>query len=361
MPGERLDQVGVGAGDELVHQLHDGDARAQLGVDGGHLEPDDPAAEHEQPPGDVLDLERGGRVEHPRVVVRDEGQAHRLGAGRDDRLVEPDDAGPSVRARDLDAVRRDEAAGPLQRRDLALLGQPGQAPDELADDAVLPRPQPVQVDGRGPEGQAVLAHLLGLGDHLRGVQQRLRRDAADVEADPAQGVAAVDDHDLEPEVGRAERRGVAAGAGAEHEQADVAVLAAVRGGRRGVGGDVRGRGRGRRGGGLLRRRRGGGLVDPGVGGVEDEDRGPPRDAVPDADPHLAHRARDLGGHVHRRLVGLQRQQRLVEGDLAADRDVDLDDGDVGEVPDVGDLDHDLAGHAVSLRCRSGGALRAREQ
>ena len=47
--GQRGDQVLVRAGDELVHQLDHRDPGAQLGVDGGHLQADDPAAEHQQP------------------------------------------------------------------------------------------------------------------------------------------------------------------------------------------------------------------------------------------------------------------------------------------------------------------------
>ena len=73
----------------------------------------------------------------------------------------------------------------------------------------------------------MLGHLLGLGDHLRGVQERLRRDAPDVEADPAEGVAGVDHQRLDAEVGGPERGGVPAGSGAEDEQPDVAVLGAV--------------------------------------------------------------------------------------------------------------------------------------
>ena len=47
---------------------------------------------------------------------------------------------------------------------------------------------------------------------------------------------------------------------------------------------------------------------------------------------------DGRGHVHRRLVGLERDQRVLGGDRVADRDEDLDHGHVGEVADVRDLD-----------------------
>ena len=78
-----------------------------------------------------------------------------------------------------------------------------------------------------------VAHLLGFGDHLGGVQQRLGRDAADVEAHPAQRAAGVDHHDLLAEVGGPERGGVATGPGAEDQDlgVHVALLPGVGGGR----------------------------------------------------------------------------------------------------------------------------------
>ena len=49
------------------------------------------------------------------------------------------------------------------------------------------------------------------------MQQRLGRNAADVQADAAERRVAFDQHRLHAEVGRAECRGVAARAGAEHQ------------------------------------------------------------------------------------------------------------------------------------------------
>ena len=63
----------------------------------------------------------------------------------------------------------------------------------------------------------------GFGDHLGDVQQRLRRDAADVQAHAAQRRVALDQHHLLAEIGGAERRGVAAGPGAEHQHLGVDV------------------------------------------------------------------------------------------------------------------------------------------
>ena len=51
--------------------------------------------------------------------------------------------------------------------------------------------------------------------------------------------------------------------------------------------------------------------------------------VPDLHEQLAHGPRERRRHVHRRLVGLERQQRVVDRDRVARRDQDLDDRDVG--------------------------------
>ena len=87
---ERGHDVLVGPRDDLVHQLDDGHLGPELVVDRGHLQPDDPAADHQQPLGHAAQFQRTGGIDHPRVVVRDERHGHHLGAGGDDRLLEAD-------------------------------------------------------------------------------------------------------------------------------------------------------------------------------------------------------------------------------------------------------------------------------
>jgi hypothetical protein len=65
--GQRADQVLVRPGNELIHQLGDGDLRAELVVDGGHLQADDPAAQDEQPLRHLTEFQRAGGVDDPRV------------------------------------------------------------------------------------------------------------------------------------------------------------------------------------------------------------------------------------------------------------------------------------------------------
>ena len=148
--GQRLDQVGVGAGHQLVHELDHGDFAAERGVHGGHLQADDAAADDQQLLRHVAQLQRVGGIHHARVVPREGRQLHRLRAGGDDRMLEADQLLPSVVC-DFHFVRRHEDAGAVHRAHLALLRHAGQTAGQLADDLVLERAQLVEVDLRRAE------------------------------------------------------------------------------------------------------------------------------------------------------------------------------------------------------------------
>ena len=67
------------------------------------------------------------------------------------------------------------------------------------------------------ERHAVMRDFFRFVDDLGDMQQRLGRDAADVQAHAAQAGVLFDQHHLLAQVGSAEGGGVAAGAGAEHD------------------------------------------------------------------------------------------------------------------------------------------------
>ena len=186
------------------------------------------------------------------------------------------------------------------------------------------------------------AHRGRLVDDLGDVQQRLRRDAADVEADAAERLPGVDQHDAPPEIGGAERRGVAAGTCAEDENVGLKIRLAARIGcglRRGRG---RGLGRGlldlraavRRGGGGRGRRARLRLFALGVG----RQHRALADLVANLDADFADHPILGRGHVHRRLVAFEGQDRLFLADAFSGRDLDLDDRHVLEVADIGKPD-----------------------
>jgi hypothetical protein len=214
-PVQRPHEVRVGAGHELVEELHDGDARAQRGVDRRHLQADDAAPDHEQAPGNVLELERGGGVHDARIVrkVRDlEGP----GARGDDRVLECDRRG-ALTALGAQEVRSFEAPYAFHHPHLAALREPRQATRELPDHLVLEVADLREIEPRLSELHTALPQCADLGDHLRQVEQRFRRDAAHVEADSPKRRMALHEHDLLAEVGRPERGGVAARPRTEHQ------------------------------------------------------------------------------------------------------------------------------------------------
>ncbi len=375
------------------------------------------------------------------------GRRTALEPGGDDAAVERDGRG-ALEALDAQDVRRGELREAADDLDLALLGQPLEALRQARDDRLLPAAQPVDVDLRLAERDALALALLGLGDHARDVEQRLRRDAADVEADPAEPLVALDEDDLQAEVGGAERGRVPARPGAEHDDVGVVVRGAL---------DRRRRHRGQRRGPRPSRPRAGrrspaapaassvrirvpsetvsptdsfssrivpaagdgtsivalsdssvtsgsssATVSPGLtitsmtgtsakspmsgtltsivdvaagggrrvaggrldlllrllaatvagavgrGAVEDQEDRPLGDGVADRDLELADRPGRRRRDVHRRLVGLERDERVLLGHRVAGAHHDLDDRDVGEVADVRDLDLERISHGAVL-------------
>ena len=211
---ERLDQVRVAAGDELVGQLDDRDLAAEPRVDRGHLEADDPAADHEQPV-------RGRRAARARRSSR----RSRSSSGRPGSSIGREPAAITQWSNSISLPSTSTAwsevnfAVPRTTLTLRCFASPSSPPVSFADDVVLPAAQRVEVDLGLAELDPEVRGLLGLGDHAGGVQHRLRRDAADVQADAAEALVALDQRDLEAEVGGAERRRVAADAGADDHDA----------------------------------------------------------------------------------------------------------------------------------------------
>ncbi len=203
-----------------------------------------------------------------------------------------------------------------------------------------------------------------LGQHLRlvhhagDVQQRLRRNAADVEAHAAERRVALDQHRLHAEIGGAERGAVAARSGAEHEHPafDVGLAGVGRGA-----GDRRGRwlgrcaplARRRRWPAALPRRRG--LRGAGCGGFEHDDERAFAHLVAELDLDFLDGAGGGRGNVHRRLVRFERDERILGLHRVARLHEDLDDRDVLEVADVGDFDLDGAHGRLPRRGVSYGA------
>ena len=108
---------------------------------------------------------------------------------------------------------------PRTTRTLALLREGIEAIRELANYAALPADELRRIDRRLAERDAARAHLVRFLDDARGVQQRFRRNTADVQAHAAERRPALDERHLEPQIGGAKCRRVPAGPGADRRRA----------------------------------------------------------------------------------------------------------------------------------------------
>ena len=186
------------------------------------------------------------------------------------------------------------------------------------------------------------SHGSGILDHFCGVQQRLGRNASDVEADSAKGRPAFDQNDIKTKIRRAKRGRVAARSGTENRnlaaQVRVAplrhsVLLILRLRRR----CGPGRRLGCRGGPIL-------LL---VADAYLQNYIPRRQFITDPDLHFFHHSDKRGRHVHRGLVGLEGEQRLIDGNLIALPDQHFYDIYITEVTEVGNHNWPGVAHGIA--------------
>ena len=120
-------------------------------------------------------------------------------------------------AGDLDRAAAEEPAAAFQMVDPVLLEQVGDALGQLVDHAVLARHHGPEVERRRRLDAVRRQAVLRLGELLRTLEQRLGRDAADIEAGAAQGPALLGDGHAHAELGAADRTDIAAGPGADDD------------------------------------------------------------------------------------------------------------------------------------------------
>ena len=150
------------------------------------------------------------------VESRMRGSSGRFGqrgvarARREDRGVERDPARAGRASPPRRSCGEASRAAPVTTSTLRCFASWREPAGEPLHDRVLVRAQLGEVERRRAERHAVLGERRRLADRERHVQQRLRRDAADVQADAAERRVALDEHDALAEICGAKRRGVAA-------------------------------------------------------------------------------------------------------------------------------------------------------
>src|SRR6516225_609801 len=143
----------------------------------------------------------------------------RARAGGDDDRLALDGLALAVGGLHLDLARRDDAAGAVEGVDLVLFEQEGDAFDVAVDALVLEFHHGGKIELRLADLDAhLIEQMAGLFVELGGVQQRLRGNAADIEASTAEGFVLFDHRDLHAELRRADGADIAAGAGADHDE-----------------------------------------------------------------------------------------------------------------------------------------------
>ena len=213
--GDRL----VLGGHHPVEELHDRHVDAEVLHHVGELDADRARAADDDRAGQVL-------VEDLLLVGDDvladlhAGQHPHARTGGEDQVVEGVRRGAALVVLDVDRLRAGQSPPAVDLGDLVLLHQEVDALDDAG--AHLARPRVGRAEGhRGVALDAVLLLVVRQQVRQLGVpEQRLGGDAADVEADAAPVLVLDHGHRL-AQLGRADRRDVAARAGSENQHVEV--------------------------------------------------------------------------------------------------------------------------------------------
>jgi hypothetical protein len=218
---ELLGHVGVLGGHHPVEELHDRDVDAEVLHDVGELDADRAGATDDHAGRQVL-VEDLLLVGHD-VLADLHARQHPHGRpGGQDQVVERVAGGGAVVALDVDPGVAGEGAPPVDLGDLVLLHQVVDALDDALAHLAAARVGRAVLHRRVALDAELVALVRERVGELGVLEERLGRDAADVEADTAP-VLLLHDRDLLAQLGRSDRGDVAAGAGAEDQDIEVVV------------------------------------------------------------------------------------------------------------------------------------------
>lgn len=154
--------------------------------DRAELEADHAGADDQKLAGDLVQRQRAGRGHDALLVDLDPLQTRDVRAGGDDDVLGVDDLRLAVGG-DLDLAAAEDLAGALEHVDLILLHQKLDALDVTVDALLLEVHHRGKIELRRRDRHAHFRKgMAGFLEHFGGVQQRLRRHAADIEAGAAE-------------------------------------------------------------------------------------------------------------------------------------------------------------------------------
>ena len=166
--------------------------------------------------GNIFQIESSGRIHQARRIELERWNNGRPRAGREDDPVETENHFGGICFADP------QRGGILKRRaalnvfHVALLGKLSQSSGKLLDHTFFPGAQPSQIDLRRRKFDPPVLSLLGFFNQLGDVQQRLRRNAAAVEAHAARVRLGIDQRHLHAEIGGQKGGCVAAWSAADY-------------------------------------------------------------------------------------------------------------------------------------------------
>src|ERR1700730_10776981 len=204
---------------EAVEKFHHGALRAEPVPHRAELEPDHAGADDQHFLGHPVERQRTGRRHDALLVDLGAFQPRDIGAGGDDDVFGLEQLRLAVAARHLDLAGAEDPARAADDVDLVLLHQEFDALDVAVDALLLEIHHRWQIELRRRYTDAHFREgMPGLLEHLRRMQQRLRRHAADVEAGAAERAVLLDHRDLHAELRRAYRADISAGTGADDNE-----------------------------------------------------------------------------------------------------------------------------------------------
>ena len=207
---EVLGHIAVHARQDAVEIFDHRHLRAEPGIDRSQLEPDDPGPDHRQSFRHGLEFKCAGRRDDLLLVDVDALELRHVGAGGDDDMSRLDCLGANTHL-----ARCNDLSRAAEHRHLVLLEQEVDALGIAVDGLLLEAHHFAEVDGGRRNDPHLGKAVPRLVIKLRGMQQCLRWNAADIQAGAAMRRPLFDNRDLEAKLGAADGADIASGSGAD--------------------------------------------------------------------------------------------------------------------------------------------------
>mmetsp|Transcript_6430 Transcript_6430/g.14612 ORF Transcript_6430/g.14612 Transcript_6430/m.14612 type:complete len:483 (+) Transcript_6430:49-1497(+) len=199
----RLADFAVHAGNHVRQELDDGDLRAEARPDARHLQPDDAASDADKVLRNLLERDGARAADNALLVNGHAGKRRHLAAGGDENVLRLNRLLATLAERHLHLTSLGNAAPALRVRHLVLLEESLNTRREPRDGVILGLHHALDADADVADGDSVLVEVvLSVVVVVAGVEQRLGRDAPDVQARSSERASSFDARHLHSELSR---------------------------------------------------------------------------------------------------------------------------------------------------------------